>query len=66
MSWIDTLLGRKSYNPELYDRVQCEACNGTGLPTWGGRPHPSRRGERAACPQCGGKGYTLVKKPDTV
>ncbi len=68
IAWIRRLLSRPQVNPEEYERVRCDLCNGTGI--WIGlREHslsePNPVGFYAGdhCPKCCGEGWLTVKRP---
>ena len=68
MDWLRNLLGRRR-NPEQFERVRCEVCNGTGLVLQTGAPGgPAGNQQRGRIPHCGkcrGRGYVMVKRPET-
>jgi hypothetical protein len=66
MNWIDRLLNRESYNPELYDRVPCPVCSGCGVIVPSATPADPRDGTLRvrSCRHCRGKAYVLQRKPD--
>lgn len=65
MSWLRNLFGTE-INPEEYERVRCDLCNGTGLAMGpDGRPSLGYKVPRH-CGRCGGKGWLMVKRRPTV
>jgi DnaJ-class molecular chaperone len=63
MSWLDRLLGRELLNPEEYERVRCELCDGKGI-RMGARAPADHRERFHTCKECKGKGYVLKRKPE--
>ena len=62
MGWLRGLFGA-TLNPEDYERVRCDRCDGTGHPPTGWTVlHPSSRDWRIPCGKCRGKGYIMVKR----
>jgi len=49
-------------NPEEYERVRCDVCDGKGVNQQLGAFGTS--GSIHACAKCSGKGYLLVKRPE--
>jgi hypothetical protein len=67
MSWLRRLVGRDAkVVPEGYERVRCDRCKGTGLMMYapGNIQTMEARVRIPRCPHCGGKGWTLSKKPE--
>jgi hypothetical protein len=68
MSWFDKLLGRESYNPELYDRVPCPVCGGRGVIIQSAALADPRSGvgnpRVRTCGGCRGKGFVLQRKAE--
>jgi len=58
------IFARKRFNPEEYERVRCERCDGTGLILNGpGNVQMNEaRVRHQKCGKCLGRGYVLVKK----
>ena len=64
MSWLGRLIGRgPQMNPEEYERVVCNQCDGTGHPktAWSAL-YPSARDWREPCFTCHGRGYVMAKR----
>jgi hypothetical protein len=66
MSWLGKLLGRQSYNPELYEQVPCTICGGRGVIAPSAAPADPRMGavRVRTCGPCKGKGYVMRRKPE--
>ena len=67
MDWLRRLVTRDSKSvPAGYERVHCERCRGTGLMGYapGNIQTNAARVRIPRCPWCGGRGWTLVKRPD--
>lgn len=65
MDWLHKLLGRERLNPEEYERVRCDICDGKGMTMLGSPVHPSDQHITShQCWKCHGKGYLLVKRSD--
>jgi hypothetical protein len=66
MSWLDRLLRRSSpLNPEEYERVRCDLCDGTGrsIAFKLGQGF-SGDGLRCVCGRCHGKGWLMARRDD--
>ena len=62
MGWLQDLFG-KSLNPEEFERVRCDRCDGTGHPPTGySGLHSEYRNYGIPCGKCHGKGYLMVKR----
>jgi hypothetical protein len=63
MSWLGRLLGRDpQLNPEQYERVRCDRCDGRGHPPLPYRPGDVTYNMRVPCGKCDGKGWVLVRR----
>ena len=61
MSWLDRFRS-EPLNPEQYERVRCEACDGKGIRMTQAAP-ADRRERFHTCKACKGKGYVLKPRP---
>jgi hypothetical protein len=68
-AWARRLLRPPQVNPEEYERVRCDLCNGTGI--WIGlrehslsEPKPVGFYEGDHCPKCCGEGWLRSSAPD--
>jgi hypothetical protein len=67
MDWLRKLLGRKQVNPEEYERVTCDVCDGTGRLLLSRKARdftPTGNFRNLHCPVCHGRGWRPVRKPD--
>ena len=64
MDWLYKLLGRERLNPEEYERVRCDVCDGKGATLSSSHGQYEGHVETHQCWKCHGKGYRLVKRTD--
>ncbi len=63
-AWLRRIFGHGHKNPEDYERVRCDRCNGTGLilDLPGNVKANQYRAPAPKCGRCHGKGFVLVRR----